>query len=190
MPRWEPDARERFVVAALQLFSDQGYDNTTVAEIADRAGLTKSTFFRHFSDKREVLAAGQETLSKLLAEGITAAPADATPLGAVEAGLQHAAEAMTEFNRELAPRLAAVIATSRELQERNALKQVGMAAAMADALTKRGASESVATTAAELGVLAFKDAFAEWTAEGNVHELSELTRASLDRLRTAVTQLG
>lgn len=74
MPRWEPDARERFVTAALQLFSEQGYDNTTVVEIAQRAGLTKSTFHRHFPDKRDVLAAGQETLSRLLAEGIAAAP--------------------------------------------------------------------------------------------------------------------
>jgi AcrR family transcriptional regulator len=64
MPRWEPDARERLVVAGLQLFSEQGYDETTVAVIADRAGLTKSTFHRHFPDKRDVLAAGQETLSR------------------------------------------------------------------------------------------------------------------------------
>jgi hypothetical protein len=64
MPRWEPDARERLVVAALQLFSEQGYDETTVAVIADRAGLSKSTFHRHFPEKRDVLAAGQETLSR------------------------------------------------------------------------------------------------------------------------------
>ena len=63
MPRWEPDVRERLVVAAVQLFSEQGYDETTVAVIADRVGLTKSTFHRHFPDERDVLAAGQETLS-------------------------------------------------------------------------------------------------------------------------------
>src|ERR1700712_2196815 len=122
MARWEPDARERFVAAAPELFTDQGYDETTVAQIAERAGLTKSTFFRHFSDKREVLAAGQETLSRLFAEGIAAAPGDASPLAAVAAGLNNAASAMTPFNRELAPRLEAVIATSTELQDRAALK--------------------------------------------------------------------
>ncbi len=74
MPRWEPDGRERLVLAALQLFSERGYDETTVAEIAERAGLTKSTFFRHFPDKRDVLSAGQETLSRLLVEGIDSAP--------------------------------------------------------------------------------------------------------------------
>src|SRR6185312_10994838 len=114
MPRWEPDARERLVSSALHLFTDQGYDETTVTEIAERAGLTKSTFFRHFPDKREVLAAGQETLSRLLTEGIAAAPEGATPLTAVAAGLERAAGAMTPFNRELAPRVRAIIATSAE----------------------------------------------------------------------------
>ena len=86
MARWEPDARQRLVAAALDLFTEQGYDDTTVAQIADRAGLTKSTFFRHFPDKREVLVAGQDTLSRLLAEGIAAAPESATPLEAVGVG--------------------------------------------------------------------------------------------------------
>ena len=75
MARWEPGARERLVLAAVDLFTEQGYDETTVAQIAERAGVTKSTFFRHFPDKRELLAAGQETLSRLLAEGIAEAPA-------------------------------------------------------------------------------------------------------------------
>ncbi len=190
MPRWEPDARERLVGAALHLFTEQGYDDTTVAEIADLAGLTKSTFFRHFSDKREVLAAGQGALSRLLADGIVEAPSEATSLGAVAAGLQHAAEAMTPFNRELGPRLAAIIATSAELQERDALKRVGMAAAMADALRGRGIDESTAIMAAELGVLAFKESFTAWIADDNVRELGDLARESLDRLRLAISQLG
>jgi AcrR family transcriptional regulator len=190
MPRWEPDARERLVAAALQLFSEQGYDATTVAEIVDRAGLTKSTFFRYFPDKREVLAAGQETLSRLFVGGISAAPPDATPLTAVAAGLERAAAAMTPFNRELGPRLHAIIATSTELQERDALKQVGLAAAMAGALRARGEPDLVATLAAELGVLAFKEAFGEWTTPGNREELPGLVRVALDRLRATVTELG
>jgi AcrR family transcriptional regulator len=190
MARWEPDARVRLVTAALRLFSDQGYDNTTVAEIADAAGLTKSTFFRHFSDKREVLAAGQETLSRLLSEGIASAPGDASPLAAVAAGLDHAADSMTALNREIGPQLKAVIATSAELQEREALKRVGMAAAMADALRGRGVADPAANAAAELGVLAFKEGFADWIAEDNHRELADLLRAALERLRLALTQLG
>jgi AcrR family transcriptional regulator len=190
MPRWEPDARERLLAAALHLFSEQGYDDTTVAEIADRAGLTKSTFFRYFPDKRDVLAAGQETLSRLFVEGISQAPADATPLTAVAAGLERAGGAMRPFNREIAPHLHTAIAASSELQERAALKQVGLAAAMAGALRARGVSDSAASLAAELGVLAFRDAYAAWAESDNQQEFGELARAALDRLRMTASELG
>jgi AcrR family transcriptional regulator len=193
MARWEPDARERFVRAALDLFTEQGYDATTVAEIAERAGLTKSTFFRHFSDKREVLVAGQDTLSRLLAEGIAAAPDGATPLQAVAAGLEAAAQAFTPERRDIGPKLRAVIAANRELQERDALKQVGLAAAMADALRQRGVAAPTASLAAELGVLAMKQAHARWSdladpAHGD--DLGLLAREALDELHAASAALG
>ena len=121
MGRWEPGATQRLVVAAVDLFTEQGYDATTVAQIAERAGVTRSTFFRHFSDKRELLVAGQETLSRLLADGITEAPADATPIQAVAVGLERASSAMGPANRELGPRIHAAVAASTELQERDAL---------------------------------------------------------------------
>src|SRR5207248_10097414 len=121
MARWQPETTERLVVAAVDLFTEQGYDATTVAQIAERTGVTKSTFFRHFSDKRELLVAGQETLSRLLTEGIAEAPADASPLQAVAAGLERASGAMGPANRELGPRLKAAVAASTELQERVAL---------------------------------------------------------------------
>src|SRR5450755_2985969 len=109
MARWEPDARQRLVGAALDLFTEQGYDNTTVAQIAERAGLTKSTFFRHFPDKRDVLVAGQDTLCRLFTDGIAAAPSSATPLAAVAAALDAAAGAFTPDRREFGPKLQAVI---------------------------------------------------------------------------------
>src|ERR1700712_1702004 len=117
MARWEPGARERLVVAAVDLFTELGYDATTVAQIVERAGVTKSTFFRHFADKRELLVAGQEALSTLLAEGITDAPVDASPREAVAAGLERASSSMGPTNREIGPRLKAAVAASTELQE-------------------------------------------------------------------------
>ena len=190
MPRWEPDARERLVRAALDLFTEQGYDDTTVAQIAARAGLTKSTFFRHFPDKRDVLAAGQDVLSQLLADGIAAARGGATPLEAVTGGLEAAAGAFTPDRRDLAPRIAAVIATDRELQERDALKHVGLAAAMTGALRQRGVPEPAASLAAELGVLALKQAFARWSEPANQRELADLARQSLRELHAASAALG
>src|ERR1700691_4239339 len=112
MARWQPGARERLVVAAVDLFTEQGYDATTVAQIAERAGVTKSTLFRHFPDKRELLVAGQETLSRLLTGGLAEAHDNASPLETVAAGLERASTAMTPVSRELPPRLKAAVAAS------------------------------------------------------------------------------
>jgi AcrR family transcriptional regulator len=189
MGRWEPDARERFVRAALDLFAEQGYDNTTVAQIAERAGLTKSTFFRHFPDKREVLAAGQDTLCQLLAHGIASAPASATPLEAVAAALDAAAGAFTPERRDLGEKVHAAIAASSKLQERDALKRVGLATAIAEALKKRGVPDPTASLAAELGILALKIAHARWSDPANQQQLAVLARQSLQELQTASATL-
>ena len=179
------------MVAAVDLFTEQGYDATTVAQIAERAGMTRSTFFRHFSDKREVLVAGQESLSRLMVEGITEAPTGASPLQAVGEGLQRASAAMGPLNRELGPRLKAAVAASAELQERDALKSVGMAAAMAAALVGRGVPEVTAHLAAELGVLAFKRGYARWS-EGDRDAdaaLAPCTAEALEELVAASASL-
>jgi len=190
MARWEPGARERLVMAAVDLFTEQGYDATTVTQIADRAGVTKSTFFRHFPDKRELLVAGQETLSRLLTEGITDAPAQASPLQAVAAGLERASSMMGPLNREIAPRLKAAIAASTELQERDALKSVSLAAAMTTALVARGVPDSTAALAGELGVLAFKRGYAAWSDGDDTDELAPHALAALAELRAASASLG
>jgi AcrR family transcriptional regulator len=186
MPRWEPDARERLVMAALQLFSEQGYDETTVAQIAERSGVTSSTFHRHFPDKRDILAAGQEALSRLLAEGIAEAPIGASPLDAVADGLTRAASL---YEPERSALVAAAVAASTELQARAALKQVGTTAAMAEALVARGVAVTLARLAAEVGALALKGGFAAWIAGGTDQDLGALMRAELNRLRTTAAQL-
>ncbi|MFE2887279.1 TetR/AcrR family transcriptional regulator [Streptomyces graminifolii] len=192
MARWQPGATERLVVAAVDLFTEQGYDATTVAQIAERAGVTKSTFFRHFSDKRELLVAGQETLSRLLSDGITEAPASASPLQAVAAGLERASSAMGPTNRELGPRIKAAVAASTELQERDALKSVGLAAAMTAALIARGVPEPTAHLAGELGVLAFKRGYARWSESDrdDAEGLAPHALAALEDLRAATASLG
>ncbi|WP_329126165.1 TetR/AcrR family transcriptional regulator [Streptomyces sp. NBC_01465] len=192
MTRWQPGATQRLVVAAVDLFTEQGYDATTVTQIAERAGVTKSTFFRHFSDKRELLVAGQETLSRLLADGITEAPTSASPLQAVAAGLERASSAMGPANRELGPRLKAAVAASTELQERDALKSVGLAAAMTAALIARGVADPTAHLAGELGVLAFKRGYAQWSESDrdDTEGLAPHALAALEDLRAATASLG
>ncbi|GHF63668.1 AcrR family transcriptional regulator [Amycolatopsis bartoniae] len=190
MGRWEPNARERLVHAAVDLFAEQGYDNTTVSEIAQRAGLTKTTFFRHFPDKREVLFAGQEMHSRLLADGIAECAESATPLEAVAAGLDAVAASFTPVQREFGPRLIAVVTAHSELRERSAFKHAGLAAAMTEALEKRGVPDPAASLAAELGAHAFSRAFARWIEPENEESFPALARQALEELRAAVELLG
>ncbi|WP_431032063.1 TetR/AcrR family transcriptional regulator [Streptomyces sp. P6-2-1] len=193
MPRWKPDAQQRLIMSAFRLFAEHGYDDTTVAQIAAHAGLTRSTFHRHFSDKRDILTAGQNALSRLLADGIGAAPADAPPVAAVAAGLARVAAEMTAFNRELSPLLRAAVDANKELQEREALKSVGMAKAMTDALTARGVPAVDAQVAAELGVLAFKSGYGQWIDQAHDETpgaLRDLTLAALRELHAAAARLG
>jgi AcrR family transcriptional regulator len=192
MARWEPNTRERLIRAALELFTEQGYDDTTVSEIAERAGgLTKMTFFRHFSDKREVLfAAGQENHSRLMADAIAAAPDSATPLQAVAAALDAVTAAFTDDRREFATRLVAVIAANSELQERAAFKRIALTEAVTEALGKRGVPDLTASLAAELGVRAFYHAFGQWADPASQQTLTDLARHAFDELRAATATLG
>ena len=189
MGRWEPNARERLLHAAVELFVDRGYDDVTVAEITERAGLTKRTFFRHFADKREVLFAGQDVLSRMFAEAIAGAPADATPIDAVVAALAAAEVAFGPQRRDQARQLKAVIANHTELRERELLKRATLNAAMAGALRERGVPEPTASLAAEIGGLAFTTAFARWVAPDAERGFAELTRQALDELVAAAAQL-
>jgi AcrR family transcriptional regulator len=190
MGRWEPNARERLERAALALFAGHGYDATTVAGIADRAGLTKSTFFRHFADKREVLFGGQDMLTKLFSEAIRTAPPSATTADCLAAALESAAAAFTPDRHDLAPQRRAVIAANSELQERELLKRARFASAMADALRARGADDTTARLAAQVGVLAFSTAYARWAAPENRQPFMEVAHAALRDLQARAATLG
>lgn len=178
------------MLAALDLFTEQGYDSTTVAQIAERAGLTKTTFFRHFPDKREVLFAGQDRHSRLLADGIAAAPDAATPLEAVAAALDALTASFTAEQRAFGPRLRSVIAGNPELRERAAFKSAALTEALTEALRKRGVPDPAASLAAGLGVLAFHRAFGRWTEPGSRQTLTDLAREELGALRAAGAALG
>jgi AcrR family transcriptional regulator len=184
LARWEPNASERLALAALELFAERGYENTTVIDIAQRAGLTKSTFFRRFQDKREVLF-GDGTMNGLLAEAIAAAPATATPLEAVAHALDAAGrQAFTLARREFIARRRAVIAANPELQEREALKGLGLTASMTGAL-KRRVPDLTSYVAAELGALAWKIAYERWSDTADGDEFSEVARRALGELQAA-----
>jgi len=182
MGRWEPEGRSRLEQAALALYGERGFENTTVAEIAARAGLTERTFFRHFADKREVLFWGAGALQELLVGAVASAPGSATPIDAVAAALE-ATGAVLQERRESARQRQAVINANAELRERELIKLAALASALADALRQRGATPRAATLAAEAGIAVFKVAFERWVNESNQQDLPHLIRESLNELK-------
>lgn len=181
MGRWEPNARGRLMQAAFALYGERGFEQTTVAEIAERAGLTERTFFRHFADKREVLFAGAAALQDLLVSAVAEAPESLAPFDAAAAGLE-AAGAFIQEGGELAGERQAIIAASVELQERELIKLAALAGALAEALRGRGVQEPAASLTAEAGIAVFKVAFERYVQASNQQDLPRLIRSSLEEL--------
>ncbi len=182
MARWKPDARARLEKAALALYREHGFAQTTVAEIAERAGLTERTFFRYFSDKREVLFSGAGTLQQQLVSALENAPSSLAPIDAVGMAVEAAAQ-LFERRRDFARKRQAVISENAELQERERIKLASLASALADALRRRGVGDPAASLAAEMGVTVLRIAFERWINEENDLGLALVMRESLNELK-------
>ncbi len=164
MPRNGDQARRRLQQAALELFSERGYEQTTASEIAARAGVTERTFFRHFLDKREVLFDGQITLMAALAGAAADAPGTLQPLEALCWAFR-SVEQILEDNRPFSVPRQQVIASSPALQERELAKEAALAEGLAAALCRRGVDERLAVLAAQIGMAAFRFAVLSWFAD-------------------------
>ena len=180
--RWQPDALGRLERAAMDLYRERGFENTTVAEIAERAGLTERTFYRHYADKREVLFGGAGVLQEFLVGRVDDADPSLSALDVVLNAFTDAASVIFEERRDFARQRQAIIAASPELQEREQVKLATLALAMAAALRRRGVPDPSASLAAESGATMFKVAFERWTSEGGNPPLSEAIRACADEL--------
>jgi AcrR family transcriptional regulator len=177
MSRWDPDAKGRLAEAARSLFVEKGFDQTTVADIATRAGLTERTFFRHYADKREVLFGG-DWLATRMAATVAEAPDDLSPVEVVTRAVEDACDGITaspEWSRDR----ARIVAEHPELRERELAKMAMLASALAGGLRERGVSEATAVVAAEVGVLAFRLAYERWAAGARSDRLAPLVRVVL-----------
>jgi AcrR family transcriptional regulator len=182
MGRWEPNARGRLAQAALALYAEQGFEQTTTAEIARAAGLTERSFFRHFPDKREVLFYGMDSVRDLMVAAIADAPSSAGPLEGVGEALR-AVAAMVQETPEFARMRSGLVSANAELRERELVKLAGIAGAMAGALRDRGVPEPAASLAAETGIVVYRVAFARWIGEPGQPDLPEILRDTMAELK-------
>ena len=187
MGRWEPDADGRLARAALDLYAERGFEQTTVADIARRAGVTERTFFRYFADKREVLFKRSAALQDVIVESIDLAPPAMSPIDTVGAAVTCAAS-MIQENREFAGQRAAVIAANPSLQERELLKLANLGTAAAEALRRRGVPDLTARLAAETGVTIFSAGFERWLSEPPALQFDQCITEALVELKAMTSQ--
>lgn len=184
MARWEPDARGRLEKAAMDLFIERGYENTTVADIAARADLTERTFFRYFADKREVLFSGSKELEKAILDAIAAAHKDLPPLDTVVAAYATAAAHLENLRAiEYVRARYALVLKHAEIQERELIKMASLGVATQKALVARGVPDGTASLAAELGLAVFKLGFERWATSKKPHDFAGHVRAALADMR-------
>ena len=189
MGRWEPNAAQRLESAALELFVEQGFAETTVPQITARAGLTTRTFFRHFADKREVLFGGYDEIPDRVTGLIAGAPDGLPALAVIEQGLVAMAETRFEGRRDYLRTRREVIRTDPGLGERDLRKMAVLGEAATAAFRQRGLDELAAAVAAQLAVTAFGIAIGRWLDEDGDRPLADLIRETVAALRavTAVT---
>lgn len=161
VPRSGREARRRLQQAALELYRERGFDQTTTAEIAARAGVNERTFFRHFPDKREVLFDGEADLRAALMQEVADAPKDLQPLGILLCAFRKAGRVLEDNRPFSEPRLA-VIAKTPALRERDLAKAAALTEAVAEALRQRDVPDRLAGLAAQTGWAAFHHAAQAW----------------------------
>ncbi|KUL30764.1 TetR family transcriptional regulator [Actinoplanes awajinensis] len=184
MARWEPDARGRLQQAAMELFRERGFGEVTVVEIAERAGLTKRTFFNHFADKREVFFANAQMFEQSVLAHLAEADPELDTIGAVMAALTRAGLELAPYYEFAKARLA-VLAVTPELRERDLIKSARLAAAMTATLVGRGAEERAAAFAAQSALAVFAVAAADWIATPSA-DFPALMHQNLAQLRAAL----
>ena len=188
MPRWRPDAFERLQTAAFELFDDQGFECTTVADITRRAGLTQRTFYNHFSDKREVLfGLGSEFQEDVVYE-IGACAEGLPPLDVVVRALQTVDARLFEGRRDAVLRRRRIVGANPELQERELSKGAALAHALDAALCARGVDPETSTLTSGAAMLVQNEAIERWTQPTEVRPLRELLDNALQALRSAVSR--
>ena len=190
MARWQADAGKRLERAALELFVEQGFAETTVPQITARAGLSTRTFFRHFADKREVLFAREGEVPVLVEQMLAQAQATLSPM-VIASGLHAFAQAVFEGRLEELRMRRTVIQADSGLRERELRKLDSLVATIRHGLLQRGSDPLSAELSAHIAVTAFSVGLTRWLDQGGEHEraLAEIISETLGALRTVAAEI-
>jgi len=179
------NARARFQSAALALFEERGVSGTTVSEIAARAQLTERTFYRYFSDKREVLFWRADEFQSRVVAAVERGPGNRSPLTLVIGAL----EAVSDFfdgDRATVMRRMTIVATHAECLEREMLKMQTLTSAIRATLEARGVDALQARMASEVGVAVSRIALERWITDTTERDLAHHIQRSREELDKVV----
>lgn len=189
MARWQTGAQDRLEQAALALFLEQGFSETTVPQIAARAGLTTRTFFRYFADKREVLFGGDDSVPALVQHMLAQAPPEVRPVSLIVSQLASFAETVFGHRHQVLGIRHQIIRTDQGLRERELQKKATLKAAIVDGFVQRGTDELTATLAADLAMMVLGTALARWLTSDGSAPLSTAVAQVLAAFRTLASEV-
>jgi AcrR family transcriptional regulator len=185
MPRWEHGSAERLKQAAMELFEEQGFEDTSAVQIAKRARVTTRTFFRYFPDKEEVLFADAEALNEALVQELLQSADVTEPLQAVTRTLA-GFDWEKLGSRESQHRRDAMITSNPRLLGRELIKQQQMADGFGAALRQRGIDSDIAELAANAGSQVFRTAYRKWLKSNDDTDLTTTTEGVMSLLAAIV----
>jgi len=181
-------ARADLEAVALRLFAAQGYDETTVDEIARGAELSPATFFRYFRSKEEVVFAFQQEygdeVARIVDEEIAPGPVDAARLECVIARFA----AFLDDDPLFRVRTELVV-TNRTLQARSLLGQAQWEHRLADALALNAGHDAPDTHARAAAALAYSVLYCAarvWAATGYGQGLKDLVAETMNDMRSVL----
>ncbi len=185
MPRWPEDSRTRLIDSSLALFVEHGYAEVTVDDIAERAGVSARTFFRHFPDKEEVLFADDDELLPVLLAAIGSGEAGQSAEHDMARALLTLAEQFQPDREQLSHRQR-IIDSHVALSGRELAKQARWQQSVMDALVARGYSVEQSDLLAAIGFAIFRRALHAWLAEPSGPRLAERIQTALPQVRSVL----
>jgi AcrR family transcriptional regulator len=184
--------RREVATTALAMFSEQGYDRTTVEDIAAAVEISPSTFYRHFPTKSDVVVELPRLRMRDIGEAVAARPAEESLAEAIEAAVQ---EVSLELGQDAASlkRFEKLLAANTEMRGRLLGEQANDLPLVAEIIAPRlgRSADDLATQVAATAIMgAIRLAFERWCQDGEDENPSQALQQALGVLKPLFTSLA